>query len=84
MLGGIFWVNAVSQSVLTLVFLVLMAYGRVSARDSGKTMVDAALGEIITTCEKIDWLLKEGERWLKPEYRLVPVLDCHAPSSFGW
>ncbi|KAK9147058.1 hypothetical protein Sjap_006961 [Stephania japonica] len=41
----------------------------VSSRDTGKTMVDAILGEIMTTCEKITWLLAEGERWLKPEYR---------------
>ncbi|XP_064976619.1 aldehyde dehydrogenase 22A1-like isoform X3 [Musa acuminata AAA Group] len=41
----------------------------VSSRDTGKTMVDASLGEIMTTCEKITWLLAEGERWLKPEYR---------------
>ena len=43
---------------------------RVSSRDTGKTMVDASLGEIMTTCEKINWLLDEGEKWLKPEYRL--------------
>ncbi|KAG6764072.1 hypothetical protein POTOM_031529 [Populus tomentosa] len=42
---------------------------RVSSRDTGKTMVDASLGEIMTTCEKITWLLSEGEKWLKPEYR---------------
>ncbi|RCV14622.1 hypothetical protein SETIT_2G440100v2 [Setaria italica] len=41
----------------------------VSSRDTGKTMVDASLGEIMTTCEKITWLLDEGEKWLKPEYR---------------
>ncbi|KAL4592404.1 hypothetical protein LXL04_005397 [Taraxacum kok-saghyz] len=40
----------------------------ISSRDTGKTMVDASLGEIMTTCEKITWLLSEGERWLKPEY----------------
>jgi acyl-CoA reductase-like NAD-dependent aldehyde dehydrogenase len=32
-------------------------------------MVDASLGEIMTTCEKINWLLSEGEQSLKPEYR---------------
>nr|KYP40479.1 Aldehyde dehydrogenase 22A1 [Cajanus cajan] len=42
---------------------------RISSRDTGKTMVDASLGEIMTTCEKINWLLSEGEKWLKPEYR---------------
>ncbi|XP_037483404.1 aldehyde dehydrogenase 22A1-like [Triticum dicoccoides] len=41
----------------------------ISSRDTGKTMVDASLGEIMTTCEKIHWLLDEGEKWLKPEYR---------------
>ncbi|KAG5011055.1 hypothetical protein JHK87_019570 [Glycine soja] len=41
----------------------------ISSRDTGKTMVDASLGEIMTTCEKINWLLSEGEQWLKPEYR---------------
>ncbi|KAF5738766.1 aldehyde dehydrogenase 22A1 [Tripterygium wilfordii] len=41
----------------------------ISSRDTGKTMVDASLGEIMTTCEKITWFLSEGERWLKPEYR---------------
>ncbi|KAJ8767465.1 hypothetical protein K2173_017509 [Erythroxylum novogranatense] len=41
----------------------------VSSRDTGKTMVDASFGEIMTTCEKITWLLAEGEKWLKPEYR---------------
>lgn len=44
---------------------------QVSSRDSGKTLVDAVLGEIMTTCEKIHWLLDEGERWLKTEYRSV-------------
>ncbi|XP_027333464.1 aldehyde dehydrogenase 22A1-like isoform X2 [Abrus precatorius] len=41
----------------------------ISSRDTGKTVVDASLGEIMTTCEKINWLLSEGEQWLKPEYR---------------
>ena len=31
--------------------------------------VDAAFGEILVTCEKIAWLLGEGERWLLPEKR---------------
>ncbi|KAL5541966.1 hypothetical protein UlMin_009676 [Ulmus minor] len=41
----------------------------ISSRDTGKTVIDASLGEIMTTCEKITWLLSEGEQWLKPEYR---------------
>lgn len=42
---------------------------RTSAIDSGKPMVDAAFGELIVTCEKIHWLLSEGEQWLLPESR---------------
>ena len=42
---------------------------KVSARDSGKPLVDAAFGEVIVTLEKCKWLLKEGEKWLRPEKR---------------
>ena len=41
----------------------------VAARDSGKPRVDAAFGEVMTTCEKLWWLIKEGEPVLKPESR---------------
>lgn len=51
--------------------LLLQHFNRVSSRDTGKTMIDASLGEIMTTCEKITWLLSEGEKWLKPEYRYI-------------
>ncbi|PIA40992.1 hypothetical protein AQUCO_02300045v1 [Aquilegia coerulea] len=52
-----------------------------SSRDTGKTMVDASLGEIMTTCEKITWLLAEGERWLKPEYRCSGRSMLHKKSK---
>lgn len=43
-------------------------------------MVDAAFGEVMVTCEKISWLLREGERWLQPERRspgvMVPGCLC--------
>ena len=42
---------------------------KVSARDSGKPLVDAAFGEILVTLEKIKWLLRDGEKWLSPEQR---------------
>ena len=42
---------------------------RVACRDSGKAPVDAAFGEVMTTCEKLAWLVGEGERWLRPERR---------------
>jgi len=42
---------------------------RVSARDSGKTMIDAGLGEVLTTLEKLKWLAEEGAAALRPEVR---------------
>mmetsp|Transcript_20960 Transcript_20960/g.25437 ORF Transcript_20960/g.25437 Transcript_20960/m.25437 type:complete len:591 (-) Transcript_20960:889-2661(-) len=42
---------------------------RVSVRDSGKTMLGAVLGEITPTCEKLRWIIAEGEKILKTEYR---------------
>lgn len=59
---------------------------RVSCRDSGvdplhvvptdfkKTMLDASLGEILVTCEKLRWLIANGENVLKPEKRAVTGL----------
>lgn len=45
---------------------------RVACRDSGKTMVDASMGEIMVTLEKINWTLKNGEKALKPSSRPGP------------
>ncbi|TCD64319.1 Meiotic Sister-Chromatid recombination aldehyde dehydrogenase [Steccherinum ochraceum] len=42
---------------------------KVAARDTGKTLLDAALGEILVTCTKLDWLVNHGERVLKPDFR---------------
>ena len=36
-------------------------------RDSGKTRENALLGEIWTTCEKFRWMIKNGEKHLRPE-----------------
>ncbi|TFL07778.1 Aldehyde/histidinol dehydrogenase [Pterulicium gracile] len=41
----------------------------VACRDTGKTQVDAALGEILTTCSKLEWLMHHGEEYLRPERR---------------
>jgi acyl-CoA reductase-like NAD-dependent aldehyde dehydrogenase len=50
---------------------------RVSARDSGKAMLDAIMGEVIVTCEKIHWLCREGEQWLKPDKRSVGIMSFY-------
>ncbi|RXW21008.1 hypothetical protein EST38_g4856 [Candolleomyces aberdarensis] len=42
---------------------------RVACRDTGKTLIDAALGEILTTCSKLEWLINRGEGALQPEKR---------------
>ena len=47
---------------------------RVSARDSGKPMVDAAFGEVMVSCEKLAWLAREGERHLRPERRTAGAM----------
>lgn len=36
-------------------------------RDSGKTRENALVGEIWTTCEKLRWVIKHGEKHLRPE-----------------
>lgn len=44
-------------------------------RDEGLTVfeiflvVDAAFGEILTTCEKLRWVIANGEECLKPQPR---------------
>jgi acyl-CoA reductase-like NAD-dependent aldehyde dehydrogenase len=45
---------------------------RVACRDSGKTMLDASLGEILVTLEKINWTVKHGEKALTPSKRPGP------------
>ncbi len=50
---------------------------RVCARDSGKPKVDALLGEVMTTCEKIRCINVNGEEWLKPSPRPVGPMMMH-------
>jgi acyl-CoA reductase-like NAD-dependent aldehyde dehydrogenase len=45
---------------------------RVACRDSGKTMVDASMGEILVTLEKLNWIIKHGEAALAPSKRPGP------------
>ncbi|PQE07166.1 putative betaine aldehyde dehydrogenase protein [Rutstroemia sp. NJR-2017a BVV2] len=42
---------------------------RIACLDSGKTMIDAALGEILVTVEKLNWTIKHGENALRPSRR---------------
>ncbi|ATY60443.1 oxidoreductase (Msc7) [Cordyceps militaris] len=47
---------------------------RVAALDSGKTLVDAQLGEIMVTLERLQWTLRHGTRALRPERRPTNLL----------
>lgn len=35
---------------------------RVAVRESGKTLLDALIGEVLVTCEKLAWLADHGEK----------------------
>jgi len=50
---------------------------RVAARDSGKPKLDALLGEVLTTCEKIRCVNAHGEQWLRPDKRPSGPLMMH-------
>lgn len=50
---------------------------RVCTRDSGKPKVDALLGEVMTTCEKIRTINAHGELWLRPSYRPTGPMMMH-------
>ncbi|KGQ07319.1 Putative aldehyde dehydrogenase-like protein C [Beauveria bassiana D1-5] len=47
---------------------------RVAGLDSGKTLVDAQLGEIMVTVERLQWTLLHGEKALRPERRPTNLL----------
>lgn len=65
--------------------------------DSGKTHENAMLGEILPICNKIQWTMKYGEKYLKPEsvssgilphkkarieYRPLGVVACIIPWNY--
>ncbi|KAK6454430.1 meiotic sister-chromatid recombination aldehyde dehydrogenase [Scheffersomyces xylosifermentans] len=45
---------------------------RIACRDSGKTKLDASMGEIMVTLEKLNWIIAHGERILRPSQRPGP------------
>ncbi len=47
---------------------------RAAVRDSGKTMVDASLGEVVPVCEKLRYTIRRGARDLRPERRASGLL----------
>lgn len=69
----------------------LQGLGRMAGliRFLDSTVVDAAFGEILTTCEKLRWVMAYGEEYLKPEARpfvvpphALPCVSRRTNSSF--
>ncbi len=61
--------RAVLEEVLAHIVSHQEEICRLCVRDSGKTMVDAALGEIFPVCEKLRYVIANGARDLAPESR---------------
>ncbi|CAB76051.1 putative aldehyde dehydrogenase-like protein C21C3 [Schizosaccharomyces pombe] len=52
-------------------------YAEIACKDTGKTLVDAAFGEILVTLEKINWTLANGEQSLRPTKRPNSLLTSY-------
>lgn len=57
---------------------------RVACLDSGKTMVDASLGESLVTAEKLKWTIDHGEKALRPERRPTNLLMMYKRNEVIW
>ncbi|HJL00741.1 MAG TPA: aldehyde dehydrogenase family protein [Polyangiaceae bacterium LLY-WYZ-15_(1-7)] len=66
--------RAVMRTLMDRILDEHEAICRAAVRDSGKTMVDAALGEVFPVLEKIRYVLAHGERDLRPEKRASGIL----------
>lgn len=60
------------------------AIARIACLDSGKTMIDAALGEILVTVEKLKWTIQHGEQALRPESRPTNFLMMYKQNEVRW
>ncbi|KAL8810362.1 MAG: hypothetical protein Q9200_002642 [Gallowayella weberi] len=56
----------------------------VACLDSGKTKVDAMLGEILVTVEKLKWTIQHGEKALRPEQRPTNFLMLYKHNEVRW
>jgi len=66
--------RAVMRTLMNRILEEHEAICRAAVRDSGKTMVDAALGEVFPVLEKIRYVIAHGEKDLKPEKRRSGIL----------
>lgn len=66
--------RAVLREVLEHVVAHQEEICRLAVRDSGKTMVDAVMGEIFPVCEKLRYTIGHGEQDLAPQKRGSGIL----------
>lgn len=52
--------------------------------DSGKTKIDACLGEILVTVEKLQWTIKHGEEALSPSSRPTNLLMSYKRNTVAY
>lgn len=57
---------------------------RIACLDSGKTKIDAFIGEILVTVEKLKWTIQHGEKALKPERRPTNFLMMYKHNEVRW
>ncbi|KAK0729791.1 Aldehyde/histidinol dehydrogenase [Lasiosphaeris hirsuta] len=69
--------RAVLRSILRHVLDNQEGICRVACLDSGKTLLDAQLGEILVTAEKLQWTIKHGEKALRPSRRPTNLLMAY-------
>lgn len=67
----------VLQSIETYVLEHQEEISRIACLDSGKTMIDATLGEILVTVEKLRWTYLHGEKALRPSKRPTNLLMAY-------
>lgn len=69
--------RTVMRVLLTYVLYEQRTLCEISRQDSGKTLLDATLGEIVPTLEKLRWLIAEGEAALAPDARTTGPMTRH-------
>ncbi|CCW61557.1 unnamed protein product [Phytomonas sp. EM1] len=57
---------------------------RTGCIEGGKTMMDGALGELLTTFEKLRWTAANGEEVLKEEVRDVGLIAIHKRAAVNY
>ena len=57
---------------------------RIACLDSGKTQIDASLGEILVTVEKLNWTIEHGEKALTPQSRPTNFLMMYKKNRVIW